>query len=115
MRYSLIVILSFAAALALPAQAAGYPERPIRLVVPFAPGGTTDILARALGTRMHEAMGQPVVIDNRSGAAGNIGTELVARSRPDGYTLLFGLMNTHVVNQALYPNLPFDGIKDFTP
>ena len=99
---------------AAPAHAA-YPEKPIRLVVPFSPGGTTDILARALGAGLHAALGQPIVVDNRPGASGNIGTDLVAKAQPDGYTLLFNLMNPHVVNQALYKKMPFDGVKDFTP
>jgi len=98
----------------LPAYGA-YPERPIRLIVPFAPGGSADILARTVSTKLHAALGQPVIVENRAGAAGNIGTELVAKSKPDGYTLLLGLMNTHVVNQALYPKLPFNGVEDFTP
>lgn len=110
-----VTLLLGAASLVVAIAHAAYPERPIRLVVPFAPGGTTDILARAVGTRLHAALGQPVVVDNRPGAAGNIGSELVARARPDGYTLLFGLMNTHVVNPALYEKMPFDGVKDFTP
>jgi len=99
---------------AVPVHAA-YPEKPIRLVVSFSPGGTSDILARTLGTGLHAALGQPIVVDNRPGASGNIGTELVARAQPDGYTLLVGLMNTHVVNQALIRKMPFDGVKDFTP
>jgi tripartite-type tricarboxylate transporter receptor subunit TctC len=94
---------------------AAYLEKPIRLVVPFAPGGTADILARALANKLHPEYGHPLIVDNRTGAGGNIGTELVAKSKPDGYTLVVGLMNTHVVNQALYANLPFRGIDDFTP
>lgn len=94
---------------------AAYPDKPIRVVVPFAPGGTADILARTLANKLQPEYGQPLVVDNRVGAGGNIGTEIVAKSKPDGYTLLVGLMNTHVVNQALYANLPFRGIDDFTP
>jgi tripartite-type tricarboxylate transporter receptor subunit TctC len=100
--------------LAVPLQAA-WPEKPVRIVVSFSPGGSADILARTIAARLHPAIGQPVVVENRPGAAGNIGTELVAKSKPDGHTLLLGLMNTHVVNQALYKNLPFDGVEDFTP
>jgi len=92
-----------------------YPEKPVRIIVPFAPGGSADILARTISNKLNAVLGQPVVVENRPGAAGNIGTELVAKSRPDGYTLLVGLMNTHVVNQALYAKLPFNGIEDFTP
>ncbi|MCC6533446.1 MAG: tripartite tricarboxylate transporter substrate binding protein [Burkholderiales bacterium] len=102
------------AAIAAPLHAA-YPEKPVRIVVPFAPGGTTDILARMLSRALPAVLGQSVIVENRAGAAGNIGTELVAKAKPDGYTLLVGLMNTHVVNQALYPKLPFDGVADFTP
>ena len=83
--------------------------------MPWAPGGTADILARTVANKLHAVLGQPAVVDNRPGAAGNIGTELVAKSKPDGYTLLVGLMNTHVVNQALYPSMPFRGVEDFTP
>ena len=94
---------------------AAYPDKPIRIVVAYAPGGTADILARALGNQLNAALGQPVIIDNRPGAAGNIGSDLVAKAKPDGYTLLLGIMNTHVVNPVLYKNMPFKGIDDFTP
>jgi len=92
-----------------------YPEKPVRIIVPFAPGGSADILARTVSTKLNAALGQPVIVENRPGAAGNIGTEVVAKSKPDGYTLLVGLMNTHVVNQALYAKMPFNGVEDFTP
>ena len=94
---------------------AAWPDKPVRIVVPFPPGGTADILARTLANKLHPALGQVVIVDNRAGAAGNIGTDLVAKAKPDGYTLLVGLMNTHVVNQAFNANLPFKGIDDFTP
>ena len=94
---------------------AAWPDKPVRIVVPFTPGGTADILARTLANKLHPALGQVVIVDNRAGAAGNIGTDLVAKAKPDGYTLLVGLMNTHVVNQAFNANLPFKGIDDFTP
>ncbi|MBI3938524.1 MAG: tripartite tricarboxylate transporter substrate binding protein [Betaproteobacteria bacterium] len=108
---SLVIGALFAA---LSAHAA-YPEKPIRIIVPWAPGGTTDILARTVADKLHVALGQPVIVENRPGAAGNIGSELVAKSKADGYMLLFGLMNTHVVNPALYKTLPFKGVEDFTP
>ena len=108
---ALAVLLLTASGAAL----AAWPERPVRIVVPFAPGGTADILARTISNKLNPVLGQPVVVENRPGAAGNIGTELVAKSKPDGYTLLVGVMNTHVVNQALYRNMPFNGVEDFTP
>lgn len=92
-----------------------YPSKPIRLVVPFAAAGTTDILARAVGAELTKAWGQQVLIDNRPGAGGNIGAEIVAKSPPDGYTLLMGTVGTHGINQALYGKLPYDPIKDFAP
>lgn len=97
------------------AHAQNYPNKPVRMVVPFPPGGTTDILARAVGQKLSEAWGQLVVIDNRPGAGGNIGTDIVAKSAPDGYTLLMGTVGTHSINQSLYGKLPFDPIKDFAP
>jgi len=85
------------------------------MVVPFPPGGTTDILARAVGQKLSESWGQQVVIDNRPGAGGNIGTDIVAKSPADGYTLLMGTVGTHSINASLYSKLPFDPIKDFAP
>jgi tripartite-type tricarboxylate transporter receptor subunit TctC len=92
-----------------------YPTRPIRLVVPFPPGGSLDVVARSIGQKLTEAWGQPVVIDNRPGAGGNIGADLVAKSAPDGYTILEGALSTHAVNASLYRRLPYDPIKDFAP
>lgn len=105
-----VVTLGSAAAIAQT-----YPTKPIRLVVPFPPGGTTDILARAVGGELTKAWGQQVIIDNRPGAGGNIGSEIVAKSAPDGYTLLMGTVGTHAINQSLYSKLPYDPIKDFAP
>ena len=96
-------------------QAASYPAKPIRLVVPFPPGGATDILARAIGQRFSEVLGQPVIVDNRPGAGGNIGSELVAKAAPDGYTLLMGTVGTHAINPSLYAKMPYDHVKDFAP
>ena len=90
-----------------------FPNRPVKLVVPYAPGGGTDILARALGQRVSDALGQPLVIENRPGAGGNIGADTVAKSPPDGYTLLMGA-NTIAINAGL-SKLPFDAVKDFAP
>jgi tripartite-type tricarboxylate transporter receptor subunit TctC len=95
--------------------AQGYPQRPISLIVPWAPGGSTDILARIVGQHLHQSMGQPIVIENRTGAAGNIGTQAVARAAPDGYTILFNTMSVHTMNHALFATMPFDGVKDFSP
>ncbi|GAB1579823.1 Bug family tripartite tricarboxylate transporter substrate binding protein [Bordetella petrii] len=108
--------LALAAAALLPwtAQAA-WPEKPMTIIVPWAAGGSTDILARLLSEHMTQSLGQPVVVENRSGASGNIGSAQVARAAPDGYTLLVGSMSTHTMNQAMYSNMPFDGVKDFTP
>ncbi len=94
---------------------ASYPSRNITFVVPFAPGGSTDILVRIVGGYLQESLGQPVVVENRSGASGNIGTAIVARAAPDGYTLLFNTMSVHTMNQALFASMPFDGVKDFSP
>jgi tripartite-type tricarboxylate transporter receptor subunit TctC len=99
----------------LPACAQAYPTKPIRLVVPFPPGGSLDVVARAIGQKLTEAWGQPVVIDNRPGAGGNIGADLVAKSAPDGYTILEGALSTHAVNVSLYRTMPYDPIKDFAP
>jgi tripartite-type tricarboxylate transporter receptor subunit TctC len=92
-----------------------YPARPIRLVVPFAAGGTTDILARAVAAELAKLPGWNVVVDNKPGAGGNIGADIVAKAAPDGYTLLMGTVGTHGINQSLYGKLPFDPIKDFAP
>ncbi|MEY4653101.1 MAG: putative extracytoplasmic binding receptor [Pseudomonadota bacterium] len=92
-----------------------WPNRPVRIVVPFPPGGTTDILARALAPELARALGQSFVVENRAGAGGNIGAELVAKSPNDGYTLLMGTVGTHGINRALYDKLPYDPIKDFVP
>jgi tripartite-type tricarboxylate transporter receptor subunit TctC len=92
-----------------------YPTKPIRLVVPFVPGGSTDFIARILGQKLDEALGQQVVIENRAGAAGNIGVEYVAKSAPDGYTLIFGHVGTFGFGPSLYQKLPYDPVKDFAP
>ncbi|MFJ4293895.1 tripartite tricarboxylate transporter substrate binding protein [Cupriavidus sp. NPDC089707] len=104
-------------ALAAPAALAAdpYPSKPIRLVVPFAAGGTTDILARAVAAELAKLPGWNVVVDNKPGAGGNIGADIVAKAAPDGYTLLMGTVGTHGINQSLYAKLPFDPIKDFAP
>ena len=92
-----------------------FPDKPVRLVVPFPPGGGADNLARAIMPKVSLALGKPIIIDNKPGAGGNVGAELVAGSPPDGYTLLYGTNGTHSINQSLYRNLRFDPIRDFAP
>ncbi|MBV8168764.1 MAG: tripartite tricarboxylate transporter substrate binding protein [Alphaproteobacteria bacterium] len=92
-----------------------YPTKPIRLVVPFAAAGPTDIIARLVAQKMTESLGQQIVIDNRGGAGGNLGSDIVAKAPGDGYTLLMGTVATHAINAALYPKMPYDPVKDFEP
>ncbi len=94
---------------------AAYPDKPVKIVVPWAPGGSTDILARTVAEKLARSLGQPVIVENKPGASGNIGSDFVAKSAPDGYTLLFGSMSTHAINHALMPSMPFKGVDDFTP
>ena len=119
LRRRAVLTLAAGAALTLlagPAAAqASWPTKPVRIVVPFAPGGTTDILARAVAPELSKAFGQQFIVDNRAGAGGNVGAEIVARAPNDGYTLLMGTVGTHGINRALYPKLPYDPIKDFVP
>lgn len=106
------------AALALTCTFAGaqanWPDKPIKFVVPYPPGGGTDVIARIVQQKLQEALGQPVIIENRGGAAGVIGTEVVAKAQPDGYTVLFTL-SSHTINPAIYPKLSFDTVNDFEP
>src|SRR5512134_2570538 len=95
--------------------AAAYPSRPIRIIVAYTPAGTTDILARAVGQKMTESWGQSVIVENRPGANGNIGTEIAARATPDGYTIVMGTAATHSINNTLYPNLTWHAQRDFEP
>jgi tripartite-type tricarboxylate transporter receptor subunit TctC len=111
-------LVALAAALAVPATALAqgtWPTKPVRIVVPFAPGGTTDILARTIAPELTKAFGQSFVVENRAGAGGNIGAEVVAKSPGDGYTLLMGTVGTHGINKSLYSKLPYDPQKDFAP
>ena len=113
---STVALACAAALLPTMARAQGaWPTKPVRIVVPFAPGGTTDILARAMAPELSKAFGQQFIVDNRAGAGGNVGAELVAKSPGDGYTLLMGTVGTHGINRALYAKLPYDPIKDFVP
>jgi len=92
---------------------ASYPSQPLRIVVPMSAGGNGDIIARLIGKELSVALGQPVLIDNRPGAGGNIGADLVAKARPDGYTLVLGAVGTHAINPSLYRNMPYDVQRDF--
>ena len=111
--------LTAGAAIALLAPSAhaqdAWPSKPMRIVVPFAPGGTTDILARAIAPELSKVLGQSVIVDNKPGAGGNVGADLVAKAAPDGYTFLMGTVGTHGINKALYAKLPYDPQKDFAP
>lgn len=97
------------------AAAQAYPQKSIRLIVPYAAGGSTDALARTIGQRLGENVGQQVIVDNRTGANGNVGTDMVAKANPDGYTLLMAFDATMVINPSAYSKLPFDPVKDFAP
>lgn len=110
----LMVAMLAAFALNIDAQAA-WPEKPVKIVVPWAPGGSTDILARTVAEKLSKSLGQPVVVDNKPGASGNMGSDMVAKAAPDGYTLLFGSMSTHAINPGIMPAMPFKGVEDFTP
>jgi tripartite-type tricarboxylate transporter receptor subunit TctC len=92
-----------------------YPDRPVRWIVPFAPSGPTDLMSRAVAEKLSQRLGQQFVLDNRSGAGGNIGAEVVSKSAPDGYTLMIGHVGTHAINVTLYPSVGFDPVRDFTP
>ncbi|HEY8709071.1 MAG TPA: tripartite tricarboxylate transporter substrate binding protein [Burkholderiaceae bacterium] len=111
-RSAAFAILALATAAAM---GQGYPNRPIRLVVPYPPGASTDAVARIVGQKMAEDLGQPVIVDNKGGASGNIGSDFVAKAAPDGYTLLLGTDATHTANYFLFKNFPYDPIRDFTP
>ena len=109
-----LLLLAFALT-ATAANAQQFPSKPVRIINPFAPGGATDIIARQMAQKLGEAWGQAVVVENRAGASGAIGVEMVAKSPPDGYTLLIATQTTHAANPALYPKLPYDASKDFAP
>ncbi|HYT98577.1 MAG TPA: tripartite tricarboxylate transporter substrate binding protein [Casimicrobiaceae bacterium] len=92
-----------------------WPAKPIKWIVPFAPGGTTDILARTIGEKLTVALGQPVIVENKPGAGGGVGAEFTAKAPPDGYTIMGGTISTHAINASLYKSLPYDPVKDFVP
>jgi len=115
-RTALVALAAAGIAGAAPAWAQGtWPAKPVRIIVPFAPGGTTDILARATATELSRAFNQQFVVENRPGAGGNIGADAVAKATPDGYTLLMGTVGTQSINKWLYTRMPFDPQKDFVP
>jgi tripartite-type tricarboxylate transporter receptor subunit TctC len=95
--------------------AANFPDKPIKIVVTFTTGGAPDILARIIGERLTAAWGQPIIVENKPGAGGNLGADFVAKSAPDGYTIVVGTVGTHSINPALYSKMPYDAVKDFTP
>jgi len=110
MRMLFVFLLTFSATVL----GQGYPSKPTRMIVPYPPGSTPDIVGRTLADRLQKGLGQPFVVENRSGAGANIGTEAVAKSAPDGYTLLVSF-SSHTINATLYPSLPYDPVADFTP
>ena len=117
-RFARLALLSLAASSCLAAGSAAwgaYPDKPIRLIVPFPAGGATDFMARSLAQKLSERLGKPIVVDNRGGAGGTIGAEVVASAPPDGYTLLFSTMGVLAINPSLYEKLRYDPLKDFAP
>ena len=114
-RYSLLAGILALLPLTGVAKAQNYPSMPVRIIVPFAPGGTADILARMVAKKLGDRFGQNFYIENRAGANGALGTEVVARAKPDGYTILMGYLGTLAISPALYDNLPFDPLRDLAP
>ena len=118
MKHLLAVMLAALYALetgSVAAQSDKWPSKPVTYVVPFAPGGTTDILARIIGQKLSVALGQPVMIENKPGAGGNIGSDAVAKAKPDGYTILGCTISSHAINPSVYAKMPYDAVKDFAP
>jgi len=112
-RVAAFLLAMVLAAVAGFADAQAWPSRPIKWIVPFAPGGTTDILARTVGDKLALALGVPVVVENKPGAGGSVGAEFTAKAAPDGYTIMGGTISTHAINASLYKDLPYDPVKDF--
>jgi len=112
---ALVATLAMSLAGFVPAQAQSYPTKPIKIIVPYPAGGTSDILARSIGQKLSESLGQPVIVENKPGANGNVGAEFVARSTADGYTLLLADIGALAISPSVYPKLPFDPAKDFAP
>ena len=114
--WSIACAFAMLASLVLPAAAqAPWPTKPITFVVPFAPGGNTDTLARLIGQKLSPVLGQPIVVENKPGAGGNVGSGFVAKAKPDGYTILGGTISSHAINASVYPDLPYDVVKSFEP
>src|SRR5207249_1241382 len=109
------VLKACALAISASALAQGYPAKPVRMIVAYPPGGGTDIVGRVVAQKLGETLGQSVLVENRGGASGNIGTELAARAAPDGYTILMGNVAPNAINVSLFKNLPFDPVADFVP
>jgi len=109
------VLLSVLLAASLPVLAQQYPSKPIRIVVPFPPGGIADVICRVFAQKFTETWSEPVIVDNRAGAGGNIGADIVAKSPPDGYTIGIGSIGTHAVNMSLFSKMPYDSVRDFAP
>jgi tripartite-type tricarboxylate transporter receptor subunit TctC len=112
---SFLTLFAAALPLAAHAQASPYPEKPIRFICPYPAGGSVDAMTRQLAQKLAESMKQPVLVENRPGAGGNIGADHLAKSAPDGYTILMGAVATHAINPTLYPKIPYDAVRDFTP
>src|SRR5712664_2894233 len=115
MKCAFALMLIAALRAAPPAHAQPYPSRPLRIIVPYAACGTSDILARQIAPKLNEACGQPVIVENKPGANGNVGADFVAKGTPDGYTLLLTDVGGLVISASVYPKLPFDPSKDFSP
>ena len=115
MKKRTLLLAAALAALPLAASAQGYPSKPIRFVVPYPPGGPLDTIARLLGQKVAESVKQPVIVENKPGAGGNIGADFVAKAPADGYTILMGAVATHAINPTLYAKIPYDPVRDFSP
>src|SRR5262252_8411127 len=115
MRLLHCIVAVACAVAACPAPAQSWPAKPIRVIVPFPPGGSTDMVARIVAQKLEKPLGQPLVVENRGGAGGTIGTAAGAKAAPDGYVLTFGSTSTHVVAPSVYPKLEYDPVKDFAP
>jgi tripartite-type tricarboxylate transporter receptor subunit TctC len=107
--------ITFAQSASPASGASNFPTKPVRFIVPYPPGGSLDQVARALGDKMKDGLGQPVLVENRPGAGGNVGADVIAKSAPDGYNIVMGAVATHAINPALYAKMPYDPVKDFQP